>query len=44
MTDSTREFVDKVHDNQEKQRKNKEHHGQNVQSKQLPNKQHSTNK
>ncbi|MCJ8012877.1 DUF4023 domain-containing protein [Paenibacillus sp. KQZ6P-2] len=44
MTDSTRDFVNKVHEQQEKQRKNKEHYGKGEPGKQLQNKQHSTNK
>ncbi|MDR0270376.1 DUF4023 family protein [Paenibacillus sp.] len=42
MTDSTRDFVNKVHEQQENQRKNRR--GENVPSAKLPNKQHSTNK
>jgi len=42
--DSTRDFVEKVHDTQEKARKNKQHNGQGSPEKKLPGKQHSTNK
>ncbi|WP_084360986.1 DUF4023 domain-containing protein [Neobacillus fumarioli] len=38
--ESTHEFVQKLHDQQEKQQKNKEKHGTNTPSKKLPNAQH----
>ncbi|MDR9853532.1 DUF4023 family protein [Paenibacillus sp. VCA1] len=43
MTDSTRDFVNKVHEQQENQRKNKQRAAGQPQA-QLQNKQHSTNK
>ncbi|OPA79380.1 hypothetical protein BVG16_09875 [Paenibacillus selenitireducens] len=43
--DNTHDFVQKVHDTQEKARKNKQHNGQGSPEKQLPGKQqHGTNK
>ena len=42
--DSTNEFVDKVHDTQEKMEKNKETQGKGNPNAKLANKQHSTNK
>ncbi|GIP23843.1 MULTISPECIES: DUF4023 domain-containing protein [Paenibacillus] len=43
MSESTHEFVEKVHDNQKKAEKNK-HRAKGNPGSQLPNKQHSTNK
>ncbi|GAB6991184.1 DUF4023 domain-containing protein [Paenibacillus pini] len=43
MTD-THEFVEKVHETQEKDRKNKEHNGKGQPNSVLPTKQHGTNK
>ncbi|MGZ9585742.1 DUF4023 domain-containing protein [Paenibacillus marinisediminis] len=42
--DSTREFVDKVHDTQHKQELNQKHYGKGTPSHRLPGKQKSTNK
>ncbi|KAA8997539.1 DUF4023 domain-containing protein [Paenibacillus spiritus] len=42
--DNTREFVDKLHEQQNKERKNQEHQGKGSPGNRLPNKQHSTNK
>lgn len=36
--------INKIHEAQEKARKNKEHQGKGSPQKKLPNKQHSTNK
>ncbi|BCG57449.1 MULTISPECIES: DUF4023 domain-containing protein [Paenibacillus] len=41
--DSTHEFVEKLHDTQKKDEKNK-HRAKGNQGSKLPNKQHSTNK
>ncbi|WP_084134401.1 DUF4023 domain-containing protein [Paenibacillus harenae] len=42
--ESTREFVDKVHDTQRKAERNKRRRGEGLPANQLQNKQHSTNK
>ena len=42
--ESTNEFVNKVHDTQQKDEKNKRTQGVGTPSQQLANKQHSTNK
>lgn len=42
--DSTHDFVEKIHENQKKQEKNKEHRGKGNESSALQNKQHGTNK
>ncbi|NOU96393.1 DUF4023 domain-containing protein [Paenibacillus sp. LMG 31456] len=42
--DSTRDFVEKLHDKQEKDEKNKKRQGQGHPGHKLPGKQHSTNK
>ncbi|WP_074048578.1 DUF4023 domain-containing protein [Paenibacillus ihumii] len=42
--DSTHDFVEKVHDKQEKDRRNKERHGKGNPAGQLPTKQHGTQK
>ncbi|MBR2569948.1 MAG: DUF4023 domain-containing protein [Paenibacillus sp.] len=41
---STHEFVEKVHDTQEKARKNQQRFGKGTPGDKLPGKQHSTNK
>jgi len=38
--ESTHEFVEKIHERQEKDRKNRQRHGKNTPSEKLPNKQH----
>ncbi|UHA75491.1 DUF4023 domain-containing protein [Paenibacillus sp. 481] len=40
----THEFVEKVHDTQQKAQKNKQHYGKGSPGNNLPGKQHSTNK
>jgi Protein of unknown function (DUF4023) len=40
----THEFVENLHQRQEKNKKNNERQGDGTHSKRLPNKQHSTNK
>ncbi|MCG7408213.1 DUF4023 domain-containing protein [Paenibacillus sp. ACRRX] len=42
--DNTHDFVQKVHENQEKARKNQQHHGKGTPGDKLPGKQKSTNK
>lgn len=42
--DNTHEFVEKLHDTQEKDEKNRKHQGKGTPSDKLPTKQHSTNK
>ena len=42
--DSTRDFVAKVKDTQDKAKKNKQHHGEGSPDAKLANKQHSTKK
>ena len=42
--ENTSEFVEKLHDTQEKAEKNKKHNGEGNENKVLPNKQHGTNK
>ncbi|MFA9559742.1 DUF4023 domain-containing protein [Evansella sp. AB-rgal1] len=42
--DSTHEFVEKLHEKQAKDERNKERQGHKNAPKELPNKQHSTNK
>lgn len=42
--ESTKEFVDKVHDTQRKAERNKRRNGQGSPANNLANKQHSTNK
>jgi hypothetical protein len=42
--DSTHEFVKKVHDTQDKDKRNKEHQGKGTPSDQLSNKQHTKTK
>ncbi|MDF2669079.1 MAG: hypothetical protein K0R67_1385 [Paenibacillus sp.] len=42
--DNTHEYVEKLHENQKKAKKNKEHQGDGNPSKKLSSKQHSTNK
>ncbi|MCR2805215.1 DUF4023 domain-containing protein [Paenibacillus soyae] len=42
--DSTNEFVNKVHDTQQKAEKNKRNRGNGVPSAKMAHKQHSTNK
>jgi len=43
LMDDTHAFVEKVHENQKKAEKNKEHHGKSTPSQKLPNKQHGKN-
>jgi hypothetical protein len=42
--DSTRDFVAKIKDTQDKAKKNKQHNGEGSPGAKLPNKQHSTDK
>ncbi|WP_082865795.1 DUF4023 domain-containing protein [Paenibacillus crassostreae] len=42
--DSTHEFVEKIHDTQAKDKRNKEHQGKGTPDRQLPNNQHSKTK
>lgn len=42
--DSTHEFVEKMNENAEKARRNKEQHGHGTPSSKLPTKQHGTRK
>ncbi|MGG1575395.1 DUF4023 domain-containing protein [Fictibacillus sp. NRS-1165] len=42
--ENTSDFVEKLHENQEKAEKNKKHQGKGNPGSKLPNKQHSTNK
>ncbi|RSK29081.1 DUF4023 domain-containing protein [Bacillus sp. HMF5848] len=39
--ESTHEFVEKIHDTQKKDEKNREHQGKHNPNQKLPNKQHS---
>ncbi len=42
--ENTSDFVEKLHENQEKAEKNKKHQGKGNPGTKLPNKQHGTNK
>lgn len=42
--DNTHEFVEKLHDTQAKEARNKEHQGKGTPSEKLPNKKHGTQK
>ena len=42
--ESTHDFVEKLHDNQEKAERNKKRQGKGNPNQKLPSKQHSTNK